>query len=103
MASRKAKPRAQKKGRPHDPARRRYCSFCKEKVAEVDYKDIPSLRRFISERGKIKSRRVSGACRLHQRQIAAAVKRAREMALLPYVAEVSAESGGRGRGRRRGR
>ena len=60
---------------------------------QVDYKDISSLRRFISERGKIRSRRITGACRRHQNQVARAVKRARELALLPYVAE---GSGGRG-------
>ncbi len=95
-ASRKGRP-----GRPVDGARRRYCSFCKEKVDEVDYKDVSALRRFVSERGKIKTRRVSGACRRHQRQIAVAVKRAREMALLPYVAAPAARDEGRG-GRRRG-
>ena len=84
MPKSKAKPRAPKKGRPIDPARRRYCSFCKEKVDEVDYKDVTALRRFVSERGKIKTRRVSGACRRHQRQVAVAIKRAREVALLPY-------------------
>ena len=61
---------------------------------QVDYKDISSLRRFISERGKIRSRRITGACRRHQNQVARAVKRARELALLPYVAEGS--GGGRG-------
>jgi len=56
-----------------------------DKVAEVDYKNANQLRRYISERGKIRNRRITGACRSHQRQVAAAVKRAREMALLPYV------------------
>jgi small subunit ribosomal protein S18 len=63
-------------------------------VDQVDYKDISSLRRFISERGKIRSRRITGACRRHQNQVARAVKRARELALLPYVTEGS--GGGRG-------
>ena len=102
MPKTKAKPRSTRKGRPTDPGRRRYCSFCKEKVDEVDYKDVTALRRFVSERGKIKTRRVSGACRRHQRQIAVAVKRAREMALLPYVASVSGGDDGRGGRRRRG-
>ena len=66
-------------------ARRRNCYFCKEKVAEVDYKNIHQLRRYISEKGKIRSRRITGACRRHQNQVSTAVKRAREMALLPYV------------------
>ena len=53
----------------------------------VDYKDFPTLRRAMSEKGKIRSARITGACRRHQSQIARAVKRARELALLPYVAE----------------
>ena len=69
------------------PIRRKSCYFCKEKVEEIDYKNVNQLRRYISERGKIRSRRITGACRRHQRQVAVAVKRAREMALLPYVAE----------------
>jgi small subunit ribosomal protein S18 len=67
------------------PIRRKSCFFCKDKVDEVDYKNINQLRRYISEKGKIRNRRVTGACRKHQRQVAVAVKRAREMALLPYV------------------
>jgi small subunit ribosomal protein S18 len=101
MPKSKAKPRSPKKGRPIDPARRRYCSFCKEKVDEVDYKDVTALRRFVTERGKIKTRRVSGACRRHQRQVAVAIKRAREIALLPYA--VSVGGGDDKRGMRRGR
>jgi small subunit ribosomal protein S18 len=68
------------------PIRKRSCYFCKEKIDEVDYKNYNQLRRYISEKGKIRSRRITGACRRHQRQVAVAVKRAREMALLPYVA-----------------
>jgi small subunit ribosomal protein S18 len=77
--------------------KRRNCFFCKEKVAEIDYKNVNQLRRYISEKGKIRSRRITGACRRHQVQIAQAVKRAREMALLPYVAEGAEERGGGGR------
>ena len=82
--------------------RRKSCFFCKSKVDEIDYKNIGELRRYISEKGKIRSRRISGACRRHQRQVAVAVKRAREMALLPYVAEGrdDREGGGRPRPRR---
>jgi small subunit ribosomal protein S18 len=69
--------------------RRKSCPFCREKIEQVDYKDIASLRRFISDRGKIRSRRIAGTCRRHQKQVATAVKRARELALLPYVAEGS--------------
>jgi small subunit ribosomal protein S18 len=68
------------------PSRRKSCYFCKESIQEVDYKNTNQLRRYISEKGKIRSRRITGACRRHQRQVAVAVKRAREMALLPYVA-----------------
>jgi small subunit ribosomal protein S18 len=71
-------------GAPGTP-RRRNCRFCRDKVEEVDYKNLASLRPFISERGKIRSRRITGACRRHQVQVGIAVKRAREMALLPYV------------------
>ncbi len=67
------------------PIRRKSCYFCKDKVDQVDYKNINQLRRYISEKGKIRSRRITGACRRHQEQVAVAVKRAREMALLPYV------------------
>ena len=67
--------------------RRKSCSFCKEKVAEVDYKSIGQLRRFISDRAKIRGRGNTGTCRRHQKQVAVAIKRAREMALLPYVGE----------------
>jgi small subunit ribosomal protein S18 len=69
------------------PIRKRACYFCKEKIDEIDYKNANQLRRYVSEKGKIRSRRITGACRRHQRQVAVAVKRAREMALLPYVAD----------------
>jgi small subunit ribosomal protein S18 len=67
--------------------RRKPCPFCREKVDIVDYKDLASLRRAISDKGKIRSSRVTGACRRHQSQLARAVKRARELGLLPYVGE----------------
>ena len=80
--------------------RRKSCQYCRDKVEFVDYKDITALKKFVSDRGKIRSRRITGACRRHQNQIATAVKRARELALLPYVGEGSGaderESGGRG-------
>jgi small subunit ribosomal protein S18 len=65
--------------------RRKSCYFCKDKVEEIDYKNYNQLRRYVSEKGKIRSRRITGACRRHQRQVAVAVKRAREVALLPYA------------------
>ena len=64
--------------------KKKICIFCKEKIDYVDYKDVAMLRKFISERGKIRARRVTGNCAQHQRDVAAAIKNAREMALLPY-------------------
>ncbi|HNU95127.1 MAG TPA: 30S ribosomal protein S18 [Bacillota bacterium] len=68
-------------------SRRRVCSFCVDKVEHVDYKDTARLRRYISERGKIMPRRISGNCAKHQRQVTVAIKRARHVALLPFTAE----------------
>ena len=65
--------------------RKKVCAFCQDKVDGIDYKDVAKLRKFISERAKILPRRVSGTCALHQRQLTVAIKRARQMALLPYV------------------
>jgi small subunit ribosomal protein S18 len=64
--------------------KRKFCQFCADKVDYVDYKDIALLRRFLSERGKIRARRVTGNCTQHQRLVATAIKNAREMALVPY-------------------
>ena len=89
--------RSRKRLPPLTGGRRKSCFFCKSKVDEIDYKNIGELRRYISEKGKIRSRRISGACRRHQRQVAVAVKRAREMALLPYVAEGRDDREGGGR------
>jgi small subunit ribosomal protein S18 len=105
--NRKPARRRDKKGGPGS-GRRKPCLFCKDKVEHVDYKDVGTLRRFISERGKIRSRRITGACRRHQNQIAQAVKRARELALLPYVGDTresrdDREDRGRGRDRDRER
>ena len=65
--------------------RRRVCSFCVDKVTEIDYKDTAKLRKYITERGKILPRRISGNCAKHQRSMTEAVKRARIIALLPYT------------------
>ena len=65
--------------------KKKFCVFCKEQIAYVDYKDVPLLRKFVSDRGKIRARRVTGNCAQHQRDVATAVKNAREMALLPYT------------------
>jgi small subunit ribosomal protein S18 len=67
--------------------RRKVCTFCVEKDAVIDYKDTAKLRRFISERAKILPRRVTGTCAAHQRELTIAIKRARQIALLPYTAE----------------
>ena len=64
---------------------KKVCQFCKEKASYVDYKDTNLLRKFISDRGKIRARRVTGNCVQHQRDVATAVKNAREVALLPYT------------------
>ena len=64
--------------------KKKVCQFCKDKGAYIDYKDVVLLRRFTSERGKIRARRVTGNCSEHQRDVAIAVKNAREMALMPY-------------------
>ncbi len=65
--------------------KKKFCQFCKDGVTYVDYKDVALLRKFMSERGKIRARRVTGNCTQHQRLVATAVKNAREMALVPYT------------------
>ena len=69
------------------PARKKVCQFCADHLDEVDYKDIAKLKRYITEKGKILPRRQTGTCAKHQRLVTVAIKRAREMALLPYVGE----------------
>ena len=68
-------------------SRRKVCAFCVDKVETVDYKDVAKLRRYLSERGKIVPRRVTGTCARHQRQLTVAIKRARHLALLPYIGD----------------
>ena len=67
--------------------RKKVCAFCVDKVDHIDYKDVAKLRRFITERGKILPRRISGNCAKHQRQVTVAIKRARNIALMPFTAE----------------
>ena len=67
--------------------RKKVCAFCVDKVTAIDYKDTAKIRRYLSERGKILPRRTTGTCAAHQRQLTVAIKRARHIALLPYVAE----------------
>ena len=80
MEERKMKPRPRK-------SRRKVCGFCVDKVEHIDYKDTARLLKYVSERGKIMPRRMSGVCAKHQRELAIAIKRARIVALLPYVAD----------------
>ena len=65
--------------------RKKVCAFCVDKIVEIDYKDINRLRKYITERAKIMPRRMNGTCARHQRQLTTAIKRARHIALLPYV------------------
>ncbi|MBR1558678.1 MAG: 30S ribosomal protein S18 [Clostridia bacterium] len=67
--------------------RRKVCAFCVDKIQHIDYKDVNRLRRFTSERGKILPRRMTGTCAKHQRQLSTAIKRARTIALMPYVSD----------------
>jgi small subunit ribosomal protein S18 len=69
--------------------RRKVCQFCGEKVDTIDYKDVDLLRRYVSDRGKIRPRRQTGVCAKHQRRLAVAIKRARHVALLPFVADIN--------------
>ena len=81
-------PRPERSERPQRGRRRRkVCAFCVDKVEHVDYKDAARLRKYMSERGKILPRRMTGTCARHQRQLTEAIKRARHIALLPYTAE----------------
>jgi small subunit ribosomal protein S18 len=87
MPKERRKPRKEKEEKGwQKKQKKKFCIFCKENIAFVDYKDVSLLRKFISDRGKIRARRVSGNCSQHQREVATAVKNAREMALLPYTA-----------------
>lgn len=79
--------RSARKPRQGRRPKRKVCAFCADKNAVIDYKDVARLRRYVSERGKILPRRMSGTCAKHQREVAQAIKRARHMALLPYVAD----------------
>ena len=90
---------------PKDNGRRvkkKPCALCKDRVEWVDYKDVAMLRKYMSDRGKIRARRVSGNCTQHQRDVAIAIKTARELVLLPYTQRTTTERPG-GRGGRGGR
>ena len=81
MDDRKMKPRQRR-------PRRKVCSFCVDKIEHIDYKDVARLRKHTTERGKILPRRITGTCAKHQREITVAIKRARNICLLPFVAEI---------------
>ena len=72
---------------PKRAPKKKVCTFCVEHIDDIDYKDVAKLRKFITEKGKILPRRMSGVCAKHQRPLAVAIKRARQMALLPYKAD----------------
>ena len=74
-------------GRPNRKSRKKVCAFCVDKVESIDYKDTQKLRRFTSDRAKILPRRVTGTCARHQRELTTAIKRARQVALMPYTSD----------------
>ena len=84
MAERNDRPERRSGGR---KGRKKVCSFCVDRIEHIDYKDVELLKRFVSANGKIIPRRVTGTSAKYQRQLATAIKRARQMALLPYVGE----------------
>ncbi len=78
---------AQRPARPMNRRRKKVCAFCADKIDDIDYKDTIRLKKFVSERAKILPRRISGACAKHQRQLTIAIKRARHVALMPYIGD----------------
>ena len=88
--------RSRRPGKSRYIPKRRICLFCRDKVETIGFKDPGILRPYISDRGKIAPRRKSGACARHQRRLAVAIKRARHLALLPFVAEHVRKTGGIG-------
>ena len=81
------KERVERTDRRNRKSRKKVCAFCMDKIEHIDYKDVPRLRRYLSDRAKIIPRRVTGTCARHQRQLTVAVKRARHPAFLPYVGD----------------
>ena len=67
------------------PPKRKFCRFCQRNVKDIDYKSVDILRKYVADRGKISPRRITGTCAFHQRKLSVAIKRARLMAMLPYV------------------
>jgi small subunit ribosomal protein S18 len=97
-ASKRASSGRTPKDAPRRGAKKKVCAFCADHTQWVDYKDVNILRRYMSDRGKIKARRVSGNCVQHQRDVATAIKTARELALLPYSVRSTADRAGGRRG-----
>lgn len=81
------KERVERSDRRNRKSRKKVCAFCMDKIEHIDYKDVPRLKRYLSDRAKIIPRRVTGTCARHQRQLTVAVKRARHLAFLPYVGD----------------
>ena len=79
--------RTERNDRRNRKSRKKVCAICMDKIENIDYKDVPRLKRYLSDRAKIIPRRVTGTCARHQRQLTVAVKRARHLAFLPYVGE----------------
>lgn len=79
--------RDMKRGGKMRRAKRKVCAFCVDKAENIDYKDVPKLKKYITERGKILPRRISGTCAKHQRELTDAIKRSRNIALLPFTTE----------------
>lgn len=84
MAERTERPERPRNGR---KGRRKVCRFCADKVETIDYKDVARLRNYVSERAKILPRRVTGTCARHQRELTVAIKRARQIALMPFISD----------------
>ena len=81
------KERTERNDRRNRKRKKKVCAFCMDKIENIDYKDVPRLKRYLSDRAKIIPRRVTGTCARHQRQLTVAVKRARHVAFLPYVGD----------------
>ncbi len=84
MAERTERPERPRNGR---KGRRKVCRFCADKIETIDYKDVARLRNYVSERAKILPRRVTGTCARHQRELTVAIKRARQIALMPFISD----------------
>lgn len=85
MADNKNSKKGSKNDKPFRRPRKKVCVFCADKIDEIDYKDIEKLRKFVSDKGKILPRRITGTCARHQRKVTEAIQRARHIALLPYT------------------